>query len=424
MDIAWLLLYNLFVIPVFWLGLRAASLFNDKVRRGLQGRRRLFSSLHAKLALRGKRSTFWVHVASMGEFEQAKPILERIKARTPDVFVIVTFFSPSGFDHSQDYSYADAVAYLPFDSYGAATRFISIVRPNAALFIRYELWLNHLHAIRRARVPLYLACTSALSYTRAHAVVRSYLAAAYRLFDRIYCNDESDRAVFAAILGDPVRCEVTGDTRFDRVLERAAASRSNPSLSDAITAQKFVLVAGSTWSGDEEILFPAIDAMLRKRGDEFLCILAPHEPTVDECVRLEARFSCCRLSRIDRYAGEPVILVDSVGRLFPLYQYATVAYVGGGFGTGVHSVLEPAAFGVKVLFGPHVERAAEAQDLAHTSGGEIVTTVDTLLNALLSASDHPDQAAMAGRAAAEFVTMRAGASDRILDHIAAWGIVK
>lgn len=417
MATLWLVLYNVFVIPVLWIALRSIALWNDKVRRGLNGRRRLFASLHAKLSLRGSRRTFWIHVASMGEFEQAKPILERLKSHDPALFILVTFFSPSGFDHSKDYSLADAVAYIPFDSRRAASRFVSIVRPDAALFIRYELWLNHLSALHRARVPSFLACTSSQNYVRQNFIVRSYLRTAYRTFDMIFCNDDADRTVFAEVLGDPTRCIVTGDTRFDRVVERAGASRSHPPLPDAIVRDKFILVCGSTWLDDEHALFPAIDDAIKTYGDRFLCIIAPHEPTPEECARIVARFRCCRYSRIDGYAGEAVVLIDSVGPLFGMYQYANAAYVGGGWSAGIHNVLEPAAFGAAVITGPRIDRSPEAQELSDAGGLQVAKTLEDVRMLIEAAIADPVATATRGARAKTFADRRTGASERIIGEL-------
>ncbi|HZV13294.1 MAG TPA: glycosyltransferase N-terminal domain-containing protein, partial [Candidatus Kapabacteria bacterium] len=320
----WLIIYNVCVVPLMWIVFRIAGFFNDKIQRGLDGRKSLLSKVRAKLTSRGNAKTVWIHVASLGEFEQAKPVIEALKERFPSVFIFVSFFSPSGFDYALDYKPADAVAYLPFDSFFAAKKFVEIVRPSAAIFVRYELWLNHLWALHMRNIPVILVCASAQNFEKKNSFVRSFNRNAFKNFTQVLCVTESDAVIYKSNLDSITPVIVAGDTKYDRVSARARDAKNIVSPIEKIASGKFVLVAGSTWGEDEAILVPAIKHLAQEYDGQFLCIIAPHEPTPQHLALIEADNRCCRLSGMDLYNNESILLVDSVGNLFSLYQYANV----------------------------------------------------------------------------------------------------
>jgi len=420
----WLIIYNICVVPSMWIGFHIGALFNDKIQRGLDGRKNLLNKVRAKLATRKNPQTLWIHAASLGEFEQAKPIIEVVKERYPSVFIFVTFFSPSGMDYALEYIPGDAVAYLPFDSFFAAKKFVDLLRPSAAIFIRYELWLNHLHALHARGIPAMLACASGRNLQKKNLLVRSYNAAACQNFGHILCVEDSDAAAYTNMLDESLNKKtavtVVGDTKFDRVTQRAKKEKANV-LPDQITRNKFIVVAGSTWKEDEKIIAPVINKLMNEYHNTFLYIVAPHEPTETHLQSIESQMPSFRLSEIDSIEGEKnegnVIIVDSVGQLFSLYQYADVAFVGGGFHRGVHNVLEPAAFGIPVLCGPNIGNAREAQELLESGGGHIINSSEGFHSYLIRAINDPAFIEDEGRRAYAFTQSHTGAANKIVDSL-------
>jgi 3-deoxy-D-manno-octulosonic-acid transferase len=295
---------------------------------------------------------------------------------------------------------------------------VEIVHPSVAIFIRYELWLNHLWALHSREIPTLLVCASAQNFEKKNSVVRSFNKSAFKNFTQILCVTESDVSIYRNNLDPAITTIVAGDTKYDRVIERARDARNNPLNVEKITAGKFVLVAGSTWGEDEEILVPAIKHLAQEHGERFLCILAPHEPTPQHLSLIETGNKCCRLSGIDLYNGESIIVVDSIGNLFALYQYANVVFIGGAFRQGVHNVLEPAVFGVPVLCGPQIGNAREAQDLVKSGGGHTVTSSDEIVDYCNKAINDPAFAINEGSLSKNFVESHGGATKKIVTALA------
>lgn len=418
----WRLFYNIIVVPLGWLGFQIAGVLNAKVRRGIRGRRGLFPRLEERLrVLDPAAKRIWFHSASLGEFEQAKPIISELKKRSPGLLIIVSFFSPSGFEHSTNYKLADLITYLPFDSFGNASRFVRLIRPSALVMLRYDVWPNHLWAAKRNGVPTFIASATLQSTTaRSFPVLRQFFAALYDCIDDILTVSEADRAIFASLrLRHPV-LQVIGDTRYDQVVRRGRESKTRQLLPERATRGKRILVVGSSWKEDEEELLPACLALLREH-QEMLVIVVPHEPTLDHLERLEQQLngsaSSIRFSEINDYREERFIIVDSVGLLMPLYQYAAVAYVGGSFGSGVHNVLEPAAYRVPIVFGPHHENSQEAVRFANEGAAFAVKNGEELLQVLRRLFESDAARAAAGAKAQQLVDESAGATERFLSYL-------
>lgn len=415
----WEIAYSYAVIPLLWVLLHLAALADRKIRRGIAGRRGLADSLRRMTSALPPGPRVWFHASSLGEFEQAKPIIELLRARRPDVRVIATFFSPSGYEHSRKYPHADVIAYIPFDSRGGARMFVETVRPDLAVMVRYDVWPNHIWELRRRNIPVMIANATMRSATpRRLPVLRGFHRRLYDAIDCILTVSEADRDAFRSFgLTRPVMHAI-GDTRFDRVSGRSAEAKRRHIIPERIVGGRRVIVAGSTWPEDEQVLLPAY---LRLPREDILLILVPHEPTVSRLEDLEAelrgRAASIRFSALNEYAGERVIIVDSIGILLTLYAYARIAYVGGSFRQGVHNVLEAAVYGVPVLFGPRHRNSREPIQLVHHGGGFVANDEAEVFRALENLLRDDAACSAAGRRALEFVQSHVGATARCIGHL-------
>ncbi len=418
----WLAFYNVLVIPLLWIAFHLYALVDKKAARGLNARKGMLDRLEADLPpMAPSARRIWFHSSSLGEFEQAKPIIAELKKRHPDVRIVASFFSPSGYEHSHAYKPVEAVTYIPFDSYGAARRFVALLRPSAAVIVRYDVWPNHLWALQRAGVPTFIANATLRANTlRDLPVLRQFHAALYNSLDYILTVSEDDRDVFRSFHPVHPVLEVIGDTRYDQVWQRSAESKRRQVLNPGIVKNRKVFVIGSSWQEDEEILLPAC-YRVSELHPEFLVILVPHEPTEENLERIEAELnghiSFIRFSVLSQYSDQKVILIDSVGILMSLYQYADVAFVGGSFRGGIHNVLEPAAYGVPIICGPEYQNSQEADELMRRgalfpagSQREIVAHLRALL-------EDERKRAHAGERAVEHVRRNIGATERFLSYL-------
>jgi 3-deoxy-D-manno-octulosonic-acid transferase len=421
MRTAWQIIYDFVLIPLLAAALRLAALGNAKIRRGLLGRRGLFASLEEAAARLRPGRRIWVHSSSMGEFEQAKPIIAALKQRHPDVQIIVSFFSPSGYDHSRSFKQADIITYIPFDTAANAARFLDLIRPDAAVMVRYDVWPNHIRECTQRGIPVFLAnATMRTTSPRLRRPWRSFHRHLYDQLKAILTVSAADAENFARFGTSHVVIAPVGETRYDQVLQRSAEAKKRHLIPPAILKKKRVIVAGSTWPEDEEVLLPTVKKLLQYDAS-ILLILVPHEPSEQALDQIERTFGngvrSIRFSDLNDYDGEQVIVVDSVGILMALYQYAHVAYVGGSFKQNVHNVLEPAVYGIPVIYGPKCQNSQEAITLAKREGGFIVegsTDLYRLLRTLLS--DQKERAA-AGTAALKLVEENAGATERFLGYL-------
>lgn len=353
----------------------------------------------------------------MGEFEQAKPIISALKERNNRARFLATFFSPSGFEHARGFKDVDVFSYIPFDTRRNARRFLNIVRPKVAIFMRYDLWLNHVLELSRRGIPAYVASATMNSQRNRSWLQRSFLNTLYST-TKICTVSMEDAKRFESIGVDPRRLTIMGDTRFDRVWQMKEIARRRTLIPPQIIQNRLVFVVGSSWQEDEGTIIPAV-LMVREKFPNMLTILVPHEPTESNLERLEtqinAHFSHRRFSEISLYSGEEVILVDSVGILLALYSYATAAFVGGSFKGGVHNVLEPASFGVPILVGPKIMNSQEALELVKHGGAFIVHSAIELAAKLEQLFADAVFRQEIGSAAARFVQMRTGATQRFLE---------
>lgn len=412
-------LYDAF-LGAYALLLRLAALWNPKARAWVRGRthpRRPVSAVRA----RPGEDVAWVHCASLGEFEQGRPVLEAIRKAYPDCRILLTFFSPSGYEARKDFAGADLVAYLPLDGRRRAARFLDEARPRLALFVKYEHWHHYLRELEARSIP---ALSVSAVFRPTQPFFRIYGAFWRRMLDRygrIFVQDPESLSRLHGI-GRGGRAELAGDTRFDRVLAVAAAP-ARIGWMDAFLRGRPTLVAGSTWPGDERNL-----AVLAHRRPDMALVIAPHEIDEGRLAAVEAAFpETVRFSRAQAAAeaGQAPIppgrclLIDNIGLLSSLYRHAAIAYVGGGFNrSGVHNILEAAVYGVPVLFGPRYERSVEAGERVAAGGAFPVADAEALTQTVVARLADTTGTAAIGRANAEYVRSRTGATAAVLRHIA------
>ncbi len=421
MNSTWFVIYNYFFHPIFILLVKTASLFNKKIRKGLKDRKRLFEELIINLAdLNRSKKTIWVHSASYGEFEQAKPIIEKLKNEF-DVNIVVTFFSPSGYDHSLHYPFADVVSYLPMDTPRKVKYFLNLVRPTVALFMRYDIWPNVIWELKKREIPSVIAdATMRANSNRHFPFVKNFHNALYNSVTKILCVSEEDKKNFLKFMIPPGKIEIVGDTRFDRVYRKSLEAAQKKLFRDNFFDNKKVFVMGSSWPSDEEVIFPAAEKLLRY-DPNIMIIVAPHEPTLIRLEQIENKFHnkfrTIRFSLMNSYDGERIIIIDSIGILLTLYYYAHVAYVGGSFKQGIHNVLEPAAYGAPVLFGPKIENSQEAIKLVELGAGFIVKNKKQAYRNLRTLFNDDEFRKARGKIAFEFVNKNLGATNKIINEI-------
>jgi 3-deoxy-D-manno-octulosonic-acid transferase len=425
MHCFWILLYNIIAVPLMWIVFYVLSIRSNKIRQGIRGRRRLFHELEKKLETFEKRKLrFWIHNSSMGEYEQARPIISALKKHFPECLILVTFFSPSGKEHIDKTLDAELISYLPFDTYRQAKRFVNRIHPSMALVIRHEFWPNHLYRLKQEKIPailvnasirqpLFLKNPLVLSFQRfLFDSFQSILSVSQDTVDLIHKYNLSSGSV-----------SVSGDTRYDQVMHRARKAEQDVAPLNRYRGKRRCLVAGSTWPSDDAVLIPAL-ARLHQNGLLPWIILVPHEPTEihlsqAENLLTDHHVSFCRFSRIENFRDSTfdVLLVDRIGILASLYVLADLAFVGGGFGQGVHQVLEPAAFGVPVIYGPKSVNSYEADQLKRRGVGFIVKDEETLYQLLSDFLQHPETMQKIGENAASLVRENVGATQRILSCI-------
>ncbi|MFH2031392.1 MAG: glycosyltransferase N-terminal domain-containing protein [Bacteroidota bacterium] len=417
----WYILYNFLVLPFLQLFVKFAALFNSKLKKGLDDRKRLFENLILNCAdLNRKKKLIWFHSASMGEFEQAKPIIKKLKEER-NVNVLVTFFSPSGYRNSLKYPDADIISYLPIDTPINVSRFTKIVKPSLVILMRYDIWPNLIWYLHRVKIPTMIVdATMRKSSKRKWFIAKGFHKTVYRCFTKILTvsQDDSDSFSEFAIVSDKLK--PVGDTRFDRVHQKSLNAKDKKLFADGFLDGKKVFVCGSSWENDEDVILPAFLKLMKYDKDAVL-ILVPHEPTVLHLEKLEhtltGKEKSIRFSYLNNYSGERIIIIDSIGILLTLYTYAHIAYVGGSFKQGIHNVLEPAVYGIPVLFGPKIENSQEAQNLANGRGGFIVRNKKEAYRRLRKLLSDEELRQNYGKLAYEYVFNNIGATRSILDEI-------
>jgi 3-deoxy-D-manno-octulosonic-acid transferase len=399
-----------------------ASAFNGKIRKGIKGRNHLFRKLNIEISKLGKNEKrIWFHSASMGEFEQAKPIISLLKEKHPKIKIIVSFFSPSGYENNLKYKLSDVITYLPFDSFFNARRFLNTVSPDMAIFMRYDIWPNILWSLSKRNIPTFLVdATMSKESKRKLPVLRSFHRFLFKHFKRILTVSQNDAAGFSFFGCDNSLVQVVGDTRYDQVYTRSLSARSKKILPDEVIKSKKVFIVGSSWKEDEDQIFPTF-IKLQETIPDLMMILVPHEPTELnlEIIENELRdkITYIRFSQLMNYNNEKVVIIDCVGLLVSLYAYGDVAYVGGGFGEGIHNVLEPATYFIPVLFGPRNKNSQEAQILMKIGGGFEIKNKNDITDLLQKFFNNGTIRKEAGIKAGTLVKENIGATEKIYQYL-------
>lgn len=403
-------MYSL-AICFYMLCVRIAALFNEKARLMTAGQRNTWRVLDR---LGGKERYVWFHAASLGEFEQGRPLMERLRREHPEKKILLTFFSPSGYEVRKNYGGADVVCYLPFDTPRNARRFVRMARPEAVFFIKYEFWRNYIEALARSGVPVY----SVSSIFRDDQIFfrrygRGYARVLHR-FTHLFVQNEHSRELLASL--GVTNVSIIGDTRFDRVIDVRAAAKPLP-LVERFAAGARLLVAGSTWPADEDIILPYFNS-----HPDVKLVLAPH--VVDEAhlediehklTRRSVRYSAATPEKLQK---ADCLIVDGYGLLSSIYRYGTVAYVGGGFGAGIHNVPEAAVYGIPVVIGPNNNKFREARDLLANGGCREVKDAAEFRQVMDTFLSRPGELAAAGKAAGDYIRNNAGAVDKVFKQVA------
>ncbi|MGQ0738882.1 MAG: 3-deoxy-D-manno-octulosonic acid transferase [Bacteroidota bacterium] len=409
-------LYNIFLL-FFRAGTRIASLFNPKAKKWLHGRKRIFEKLQA--ALPAGEKIVWMHCASLGEFEQGRPVIEKLKSQIPNSKTLLTFFSPSGYEVKKDYKGADWVFYLPLDGPRNARRFLEIVHPSLVIFVKYEFWYYYLKKIKYRNIPLLLISAlfrKDMSFFKWYGGLQRKILSR---FDHLFVQNENSKKLLEEI-GLRNITSVSGDTRFDRVIEIAEKFKPIPFIEQFIGSSK-TLVAGSTWPEDEEMLHKAFRQM-----DEvsFKLIITPHEIDEKRLGYLKKFFpSAVLFSELSASPLQAIesnyLIIDNFGMLSRLYRYGYITYVGGGLkNMGVHNVLEAAVHSRPVLVGPYYHKYIEAVGLVNCTGATVVQNENELAVKIKRMLKNEDGCyANASAAAGSFVKNNAGATQKILNYI-------
>ena len=404
------MIYNIIIYFVLW-GVAIASLFNKKVRMMWRGEREAFRILKKKVDPNAKY--IWFHAASLGEFEQGRPLMERIRKTHPEYKILLTFYSPSGYEVRKNYAGADIICYMPIDTRLNAIRFLRLVRPVMAFFIKYEFWSNFLHILKHRNIPTY----SVSSIFREDQVFFKWYGKSYanvlRCFTRFFVQNEESKRLLASIgIGE---VDVVGDTRFDRVIQIKEAAKQLP-ICEAFKRDYKVFVAGSSWPPDEDIFIRFFNA-----HKDWKMIIAPHVIGEDHLKqilsKLEGKVVRYTQATTETAAEADVLIVDCFGLLSSIYNYGDVAYVGGGFGVGIHNTLEAAVWDMPVIFGPNNKKFQEAQGLLKSGGGFEISCYEDFENIMTSLITDSEFLASAGSKAGAFVESLAGATGKVLSKV-------
>lgn len=404
-----MIIYNI-VIYAYMLGVIIASLFSDKVRRMWHGQHQALKILKQKVDHNARY--IWFHAASLGEFEQGRPLMENIRERYPEYKILLTFFSPSGYEVRKNYEGADIICYLPLDTSRNALRFLRMVRPEMAFFIKYEFWFNYLHILKHRGIPAY----SVSSIFRPNQVFFRWYAKPYAQVLKCFTHFYVQNNISRELLG---RCginnvTVVGDTRFDRVLQIRKQLKQLP-IVEAFKGNSKVFVAGSSWQPDEDIFIRYFN-----NNPEWKLIIAPHVIGEDHLQQIMEKLSrkTVRYTQTtpEEAAKADCLVIDCFGLLSSIYHYGEISYVGGGFGVGIHNVLEAAVWDIPVIFGPNNQRFQEAQGLKRAGGGFDFETYEEF-HEIMSRLGDADYLSKTGKKAGQFVASMTGATEAIINSV-------
>ena len=392
-------------IRLYGLAARVAALRSPKVRKMIQGQKRTLDTLRRRLGSRP--GCIWFHASSLGEFEQGRPMIERLRREHPEKPILLSFFSPSGFEVRKNYPFVDAVVYLPFDTPSRVKKFLDAARPSMAIFIKYEFWGNYLKELRRRGIPTYIISSIFRPGQRFFRSVGGMFRRMLLCFDRLYVQDERSRRLLKLVGVENVT--VAGDTRFDRVTDVMRSTVEIPGFPGFGKEAKLRFIAGSSWEADEDVNETRLE-QLRNRfhGDVIL---------LSEWTR-EIKRAGLPSGEIPEYLKRVRgMIIDSFGKLSSLYRFADVAYIGGGFGAGIHNLNEAAVYGMPVIFGPNNVKFKEAADLVECGGGFSVASREEFCHIIDILYGSPADLKLAGDAAGKYIRDHLGATDLIYNDL-------
>ena len=408
-------MYSL-IIHLYAFFIELISPFHKKARLMRLGQWKTNGILREKIDRNAKY--IWFHASSLGEFEQGRPLIEKIKAEHPEYKILLTFFSPSGYEVRKNYGGADVVCYLPFDTPYRVKKFLELSKPVMAIFIKYEFWDNYLSELKRRNIPVYIVS----AIFRKEQLFFKWYGGMYRkvlsYFTHIFVQDDASRELLSKY--GVTNVSVFGDTRFDRVQDVYKNTKQVPMVDLFVNNNRsdnqLTMVAGSSWQQDEEVYLNYFN-----EHPELKLIIAPHEIHKDHLMHIESMLKrpSIRLSEATEkdIKGKSCLIVDSFGLLSSIYRYGDLAYIGGGFGAGIHNVLEAAVYGIPVIFGPKYQKFKEARDLLQVGGAFSITDEKTFESKMEELSTYRDLLEAAGAAAGDFVKSNIGATNRIISSI-------
>ncbi|NDW18151.1 3-deoxy-D-manno-octulosonic acid transferase [Dysgonomonas sp. 216] len=410
------MIYNL-AISLYALAVRLASLFHKKARLMTQGHKEVYKKLQREIDINAKY--IWIHAASLGEFEQGRPLIERIKKQYPQFKILLTFFSPSGYEVRKNYELADTVCYLPFDRKRNVKKFIKLANPAMAIFIKYEFWFNYVNQLYKRNIPVYMV--SAI-FRPDQLFFKWYGQGSRNILKYYKCicvQDENSQKLLANIGINNVT--VCGDTRFDRVNKIKQQAKELPLIESFVSENSEnkpkVLVAGSSWPKDEDIFISFFN-----NSSETKLIIAPHEIHESHLNYIEGLVKR-PLIRYSQLENNPTIdagnfdclIIDSIGKLSSIYRYGDIAYIGGGFGAGIHNVLEAAVYNIPVIFGPNFKKFREANELIVAGGGYPIQDESSFRGLMEEFLQYPKMLTSAGNFAGEYVKSNSGVVSKVMD---------
>lgn len=395
----------------YYLLILLASLFNNKARLWIKGRKGIFDKIQKQV--KSENNLFWFHTSSLGEFEQGRPLIEALKNKNNSIKILLTFFSPSGYENRKNYKTADYIFYMPPDSKKNARQFINLIQPSKAFFIKYEFWYHYLNQLKKNNIPVYLISAN----FRQKQIFFKWYGGWFRKmlykFAHIFVQNKKSEQLLKNIGLDNIT--ISGDTRFDRVAEIAKQAK-RIEIAEKFKQDNSIIIGGSTWDKDEEIIIEFINTSQRKTK----YIIAPHEIHESNIQRIiksinkpVISYSSASINNVNDFQ---VLIIDNIGMLSSLYRYADIAYIGGGFGVGIHNILEAATFGLPVVFGPNYKKFQEAVDLVESGGAFSVDSYENLQIRFENLLENIETN-KAGKISKEYVLNNQGATSKILNEI-------
>lgn len=419
-----LVFYNLIFIPLSLFSLGFIKFFNSKIYRGLIGRKKFLKNLKINLPIEAKkRPLILFHVSSFGEYLQAKPLMFQLKALNPNVFILATVFSPSGYENIKQQQPIDFLSYLPIDSYREMKKFISLVSPKIVVIVRHDIWPNFVRRIRLENIPLFLIDASLPQKSFLLNPITNILQRILlSQMSAILTISDQETEKYLSLIKNSEKIKTMGDTKYDQVFLRSKFSDKFLSFStQPILENRKILVAGSSWPEDEAFILAAF-AKVYKTFKNALLIIAPHEPTEERIEEIRNRCekngltSVC-LSKLGRDNHVNCIIVDQIGILANIYSLGTAAFVGGSFHTKIHNVLEPAVYGVPIFFGPKMKNSVEAITLLESDAATVVESVEQITELLNTLFRDADYAGEFGKRAKDVVEKNIGSANRIAQFL-------